>query len=211
MSITVLSDVIISNGVIAAGVRGKQRRRNSRVTVDNGAEFINIVWSQTLREYEIGIVPLRREAWMEIEGLHEVTEGGAYGFLLEDPKDHSVTVDTGVATELTSTTFQLYRRYTERVSGRTKDRKITRPRATGFALYISGVLAGPGDYSLDDETGIVTIAASPDAEDITWAGRFLVPVHFMDDSIDWDLVATGPDADSRFLAGPSCVLQEVRE
>jgi hypothetical protein len=35
-------------------------------------------------------------------------------------------------------------------------------------------------------------------------------VHFLDDFIDWDLVVPGA-ADARFLAGPSVVLQEIRE
>src|SRR2546428_5567926 len=34
--------------------------------------------------------------WQTIEGLHEVTAGGAYGFLIEDPKDSLVTVANGV-------------------------------------------------------------------------------------------------------------------
>lgn len=211
MSVTVLANVILSNSVIAAGVRGKQMRKNSRVAVDSGAEFINIVWTQTLRQFEIGIVPLQRSDWMHIESLHEVTEGGAYGFLLEDPKDHRATTADGRATALTGTTFQLVKRYTEPVSSRTKDRKITRPRATGFSVFISGVPVLPADYTLDTETGIISIPSGPAAGNLSWSGKFLVPVHFLDDSIDWELVATGPEADRRFLAGPSCVLQEIRE
>lgn len=211
MAITVYDNIILSNSVISAGIRGKQKRRNSRVMVDSGAEFINIVWTQTLREYEIGIVPLQRSDWMHIEALHEVTAGGAYGFLLEDPKDSRVTVATGRATELTSTTFQLWKRYTEPVSSRTHDRKITRPRAIGFALYESAVLVNPVNYTLNDDTGVVTIPSSPDPATLTWAGRFYVPVHFADDSVDWELVATGPEPDRRFLAGPSCLLVEIRE
>jgi hypothetical protein len=44
----------------------------------------------------------------------------------------------------------------------------------------------------------------------TWTGRYYTPVHFADDFIDWDLIAPG-GVDSRFLAGPSVLLQEVRE
>ncbi len=209
--LTVLADVVISNRILTAGIRGKQVRRNSRAEVDNGAEYINIVWAQTLRQYEIGIVPMLREAWMDVEALHEVTEGGAYGFLLEDPKDQAVTVAEGICVGLSSTTFQLYKRYTERVSSRTKDRKITRPNALGFAIYNAGVPIAPAAYTLDTTTGIVTIPSAPTAASLTWSGKFFVPVHFMDDSIDWELVAPGQDPDQRFLAGPSCMLQEVRE
>jgi uncharacterized protein (TIGR02217 family) len=206
---TVLSDVILSNGVIHAGVRGKQMRRNERVATDNGAENVNIVWTQTLREYELATVPLRREHWMELEGLHEVTEGGGYGFLLLDPKDHRVT-SGGVANSLTSTTFQLYRHVLEPVSGRTKARKLTRLHAASFQLFLSGVLQ-PSGYSLDAQTGIVTIGAAPAEGTIGWTGVFYVPVHFMADNLDWDMVVSGPDPDGRFMVGPSVVLREIRE
>lgn len=209
MSITVLADVILPNRVIEAGVRGKRMRRNSRVTTDSGAAAVNIVWTQTLHEYELGIVPMSRSAWQTVIAFHEITEGGAYGFLMEDPADMNAT-DSPVAA-LTATTFQLYKRYSDPVSARTKDRKITRPRASPFSVSVSGVPLGGGAYSLDTETGIITIASAPAAADVTWTGRFYVPVHFQSDSIDWELVISGPSVDGRFLAGPSVVLQEVRE
>jgi uncharacterized protein (TIGR02217 family) len=209
MSITILSDVILPERVITAGIRGKQIRRNSRVTTDSGAEAINIVWTQTLREYELGFIPMQRQAWQDIETIHEITEGGAYGFLLSDPKDGYV--DNGRFASLTSTTFQLYKRYIHADSMRTKDRKITRPRSTTGTLLISGVPKTLGvDYTVDDATGIFTIPSGPSAANLTWTGYFYVPVHFMDDTIDWELVAGGA-AEARFLAGPSVMLQEVRE
>ena len=206
MAIVVLDDVILSNRVISAGVRGRQIRQNRRVQQVSGHEAINVMWDQTLREFELGIVPMRREAWQEIESIHEVTDGGAYGLLMEDPKDSRVT--TGVVAGLTSTTFQLYKRYTQ--ASRTKDRKITRPRSAGFVLSISGVAQSSG-YTLNVATGVVTIPAAPVARTVTWTGRFYVPVHFMSDTIDWTMVVAGQDPDARFLAGPSVVLKEIRE
>jgi uncharacterized protein (TIGR02217 family) len=208
MSLTVLSNMILPNSVIQAGVRGRQMRRNSRVMTANGAESINIMWTQTLREFEIGFVPMRRTAWQDIETFHEITEGGAYGFLMEDPKDS--VVSSGVVASLTATTFQLYKRSTDAVSLRYKDRKITRPRTTSFVLTVSGAVQTTG-YSLDTTTGIVTINSGPAAANVTWTGRFYVPVHFQSDSIDWTMVVSGPDPDARFLAGPSVILEEIRE
>jgi uncharacterized protein (TIGR02217 family) len=208
MPIIVFSDVLLPNSVIAAGVRGKNRRLNSRVQTDSGNEAINIVWSQTLREYEIGIIPMRVDQWQAIETLHEITDGGAYGFLMEDPKDNSVT--NGIATQVSAGVYQLHKRYTHALSTRTKDRPITRPLAAGFVIKNSGVPLSAGAYTLNVETGQITIPSAPPPENLTWSGRFLVPVHFLDDFIDWDLVVPGA-ADARFLAGPSVVLQEIRE
>lgn len=210
MALIVFPDVILPNSVIAAGVRGKNMRHNARVPTDSGYEAINVVWSQTLRQFEIGIAPMTVAQWAAIETLHEITEGGAYGFLMEDPKDRAVSTG-GVVAAVSAGVYQLYKRYADAGSGRSKDRKITRPRAVGFVLTVGGVPKVAGvDYALDTETGRVTIASEPAAEDVAWAGQFFVPVHFVDDSIDWELVAAGA-MDSRFLAGPSVLLQEVRE
>jgi hypothetical protein len=36
-------------------------------------------------------------------------------------------------------------------------------------------------------------------------------VHFQNDTIDWTMVRPGSDPDDRLFAGPSVVLQEIRE
>lgn len=209
MSITVFPDVILPERVMTAGVRGKQLRRNSRITTDSGQESINVVWTQTLRQFEVGFRPMQRAAWQDIETLHEITEGGAYGFLLSDPKDS--IVDVGRFAALTSTTFQLYKRYIHADSTRTKDRKITRPRAVNGTLIISGVAKTLGtDYTVNEATGVFTIPSAPSAANLAWTGRFYVPVHFMNDDIDWEMIAGGAD-DARWLAGPSVMIEEIRE
>lgn len=210
MSITVLSTVIAPNSLWSAGARGKQMRKNSRVAVQSGEMQINIGWSRTLRQYEIGTVPLTVSQWQALEGLHEVTEGGAYGFLLQDPKDCSATAAMGKATLISAPahTYQLIKQYTSVGSALTKNRVITRPRASGFILYLSGTPSAA--YTLDVDTGIITIPSDPSASNVTWSGLFYVPVHFVSDEIDWDLAVAGA-ADTRLMAGPSVALAEVAE
>jgi uncharacterized protein (TIGR02217 family) len=205
MAITVFSDVVLPNSLIAAGVRGKNMRRNDRVQTDSGAESINVAWTSTLRQFEIGIVPLRVDQWQALETLHEITEGGAYGFLMEDPKDSHVT-SGGVLSLVATGIYQLIKRYTDPASGRTKDRRITRPKGA-ITVFQDGA---PITASVDPSNGRVTIAGAPDASTLTWTGSFYLPVHFMDDAIDWELVAPG-SYDARFAAGPSVILQEIRE
>lgn len=309
MPITIYSDVIMPNSVLSAGVRGKQVRRNTRTQAANGQMRINIDWSRTLRQYELGFVPMTVSQWQAIEGLHEVTDGGAFGFLLEDPKDNAADAAAGLLYPYTTAlvgsigagygvpVHKMYKRYNSAGSTRKKDRAITRPRATpvlkrGAATVVLGTAAGNAAINYDTGTvtfvadvsqaiSSVTVGAStvltfanatgiiaalavgervyvsgitgtaagtlnnlshaitakdavaftltistattgltatggtaykyPQAsEALTWAGRFYVPVHFMADEIDWDLVVAGT-AESRFLAGPSVVLMEVRE
>jgi uncharacterized protein (TIGR02217 family) len=205
MSITVLADVILPNNVIAAGVRGKNMRRNDRVESDSGIQSINIGWTSTLREYEVGIVPMQVKYWQTIEALFEITEGGAFGMLMEDPKDSRVT--SGGVFEVDENGFyQLLKRYTDPVSGRTKDRKITRPKGT-ILVYENGTLTSAAVSPLD---GKATIAGSPDVETLSWTGAFYVPVHFMNDYIEWQIVAPGP-FETRYAEGPAAILQEIRE
>lgn len=205
MPITVLADVIMPNSVISSGVRGKNMRLNSRIGLNNGYESINVIWSRTLRQFEIGTVPMLVSQWQAVEALHEITEGGAYGFLMQDPKDCEVT--GGVLVALGGGVYQLYKRYTDVGSGRTKDRIITRPMATNLMVTNGGA---PVAHTLDATTGRVTIAGAPDAAGLAWSGRFFVPVHFLEDFIDWELIGPGA-ASQRLLAGPSVVLQEIRE
>jgi uncharacterized protein (TIGR02217 family) len=211
MTITIYSDVILAANVIsAAGLRGKNMRRNTRSMLPNGQERINIDWDRTLRQYEMGFIPMAASVWQTIEGLHEVTEGGAYGFLLQDPKDGAASYAVGLVTGITSTTFQLKKRYTSIGSTRTKDRTIKRPLASPFAVKISGVVTAPANYTLNTTTGVLTIPAAPSAATVTWEGMFYVPVHFGNDDIDWELIAGGSEG-NRLLAGPSVVLNEIRE
>lgn len=205
MPITVLSDVILPNSIISAGVRGKNQRMNARLQTDNGFDSINVVWTSTVRQYEIGTVPLLVAQWQAIETLHEITEGGAFGFLMEDPKDNSTT--NGVVTEVSAGVYRLHKRYLDGVSGRYKDRAITRPRAAGLVLSTDGPI-DPSEYTLDPETGLITYI--PGQTSLHWSGRFMVPVHFQDDFIDWSLQRAGT-FDQRLLCGPSVVLVEVKE
>lgn len=207
MTITVLNDVFPPRLVLAAGIKGKQMRMNSRVRTDSGRQYANQIWTQTLRQYEIGFVPMRLEGWEAISALHEVTAGGAYGFLLEDPIDHAVTVANGRMELVSGAVYQLQKRYT--IASRSEDRRITRPNASTFVPYYDG--AEILSYTLDADTGQITLgAAVADASLLSWSGRFYVPVHFMDDFLDWNLAAPG-SADQRFVAGPTALLQEIRE
>jgi len=205
-TITVYADVILTNTVISVHAEGKNIRFNKRLQLETGVENVNQIWDNTVRSYMLGIKPMLITQWSEVEAIHEVTEGGAFGFLLEDPKDHSVV--NGVMTELSAGVYQLWKRIIHTDSARYKDRKITRPRLAGFIPYTNGVPIV--SYTLDVETGQITIPSAPAAATLTWVGDFYVPVHFMEDTIDWELASGGSD-DRRLTAGPSVGVMEILE
>jgi uncharacterized protein (TIGR02217 family) len=208
MPIIVLADVVLPNSVITAGIKGKNMRMNVRNMTNNGFGDVNIVWTKTLRQYEIGIAPMLVSQWQAIEGLHEITEGGAYGFLMEDPKDN-VTVNCPLSL-VSGHLYQLQKRYVTAGTSRYKDRAITRPKAAPFVLSLSGSPMDPSLYTLDVTTGQVSIPSAPSAALLSWTGGFYVPVQFMNDEIDWEL-DRGGSFDTRLLSGPSVILMEVRE
>lgn len=209
MPITVLSDVILPTKVIAAGgLSGKSQRLNQRTPHgETGQMSINAVWSQSLREYTFGTVPMLLKDWQAVRAIFEITMGGAFGFLIEDPTEEDST--TGALT-LVDGAYQLQRRFIDQGSGRYTDVVVTRPRASKFALAQNGIPLASGAYTLDDETGKLTISGSPDPETLSWSGNYYVPVHFKEDVLDWDMVLGG-QMKNRLIAGPSVVLQEVRE
>jgi uncharacterized protein (TIGR02217 family) len=309
MSIQVLTDVVFPDEVVAMGARGKTLRRNERTVNQGGYMQITRIWTRSAREYEFGVVAMPLSDWHQIEALHEITDGGACGMLLVDPKDSMVSASQGllypiVAGALGGTigfgygvpTYRLHKRYTANGTTRTFDRMITRPKSPA-ALTRGGspvtIGASAGNAAINYDTGTVTFVADssqsiqsitvgastvlnfsngtgvvddfvvgqrvyitgvsgtaastlnslshaisaigatsitiststsgltatggtalkyPQAtEALAWSGTFYVPVHFRDDFIDWDLVRGGPEEGTRLFAGPSVVLQEIKE
>lgn len=307
-SLTVYSDVIMPTEIMAAGVRGKNIRRNTRTPARNGRMQVNVDTDITQRQFEFGAVPMLIEQWQTIEGIHEVTDAGAFGFLTQDPKDNTAPIGAGLLYPYTTAlvgalglgygvpSYRLYKRYSAIGTTRTKDRRISRPAAavpitragspvtygasagnaaldvdtgtvtfvadtsqaissitvgastvlnfasgtpvvaafsTGQRVYVSGVtgtagaalnglshaITAKGATSLTVSTstsGLAVTAAGTAAkypqasEALAWSGDFYVPVQFMTDELDWDIVRGG-DYDGRLVAGPSVILLEVIE
>lgn len=172
MSLVVLSDLVLADGVIAAGVRGRNKRSNTRALDGGGFAKVNINWSRTLREFELGVVPMLPQQWQQIEALFEATDGGAYGFLLRDPKDATVRAGEGLLQPWDTATgqalgtigqgfgvpsYRLHKRYT--FGARNTDRLITRPLGSPTVLrsaVAATVGTGAGQIGQALDTGTVT-------------------------------------------------------
>ncbi len=171
--VPVLADVIFPDRIIAQGVAGKNSRVNERTRSQGGNPIVDEVRG-TLREYTAGLIPLSIADWALMEGLHEITGGGAYGMLLKDPKDQIVTAGAGMLRgfaggQLVGTAGQgygvpivkMFQRKTAQGTSRFFDRRITRPQA-GAAILRNGAPppnSGPGSVTIDTTTGMVTFVA----------------------------------------------------
>jgi uncharacterized protein (TIGR02217 family) len=167
-------NIVLPNVVMSAGVRGKSRRFNTRTTNQGGFSEAVPNWVQSLRQYDIGFVPMRVDVWQTLFGLFEATWGGAYGFLMEDPTDSFIPLANGVMMPFAQSlvgnggagyglpTYYLGKRYTSIGSAVTSDRKITRPKGT-IAIYRNGspitIGAAPGNATINADTGLVTFVA----------------------------------------------------
>lgn len=95
MTVTIKSDVVLSERVFLAGASGKLTRQNDRTANQGGFPTVNGVRDVTIDQYSFGSKPMKIEFWSEIEGAYEDTDAGVFGFLITDPKDHFVTVANG--------------------------------------------------------------------------------------------------------------------
>lgn len=177
--IVVFSDVILPESVIGAGLRGKNMRKNTRAMTQSGYTNTNVVWERTLRQYDIGFVGMPVSTWQTIEGIHEATDAGAYGFLMQDPKDQRVLSTEGrlqpylpdVPQEVGNIGFgygvpsyRLTKKYTSIGSTRTRNRYITRPKSAAVVTRNGAPVApgaGAGQVAIDylNGTGLVTFVA----------------------------------------------------
>jgi len=178
MAITILSSIIMPASVIVAGLSGSNRRSNTRAVNQGGYGTINVGWHRTLREFDLGFIPMLASEWRTIEGLHEATAGGAYGFLLEDPKDCTVSATEGLLQPQDAAvnagvagagygvpTYRLYKRYSAIGSALVNDRYIGRPQPAGLQLLRNGAAvtlgSAPGNAAISGN--LVTFVADQSA------------------------------------------------
>jgi hypothetical protein len=95
MTIEVLTNVVVPQGILTAGITGELSRQNKRGQNIGGFATVNAYRDVTMRSYQVGTGPMRQEAGEQLVGAFEVTDAGTKGMLYEDPIDSSVTVANG--------------------------------------------------------------------------------------------------------------------
>jgi uncharacterized protein (TIGR02217 family) len=179
---------------IALGAAGGPVFSTSVVVTTSGTEWRDGLWQYPLHRWDVS-QGIKRQADFEIVRAFFLSMAGRlHGWRFKDFADHRAAhsgIEAGVVVGLTSTTFQLVKRYTS--GSQSMTRKILKPIAAGFELKNSGTtLASPADYTLDMATGIVTTAAPRTAANLTWSGTFDVPVRFDVDRLEARHVGRNP-------------------
>jgi uncharacterized protein (TIGR02217 family) len=172
---------------ISLGATGGAGFSTEVVVVDSGREKRNARRSTMLHEWNVSHA-VRRQQELDLLRAHFLAMNGQqHGFRFKDWSDYSCAITDGVVSGITSTTFQLVKRYS--IGAVSKDRTIKKPIAAGFVLKNSGVdLVLTTDYTLNTVTGIVTTVTPKTAANLTWSGEFDVPMRYATDRFDAQIV-----------------------
>lgn len=176
---------------IAAGATGGPMFATDIVIVEGGKEKRNARWPYPQQMWDVsqGVKTEVQFEWLR--AFFITKQGKAHGFPFKDFSDFEVALTEGIATGITSTTFQLAKRYSDGVQ--TLSRPIRKPLASGFVLKDTGVtLVLTTDYTLSTSTGIVTTTAPRTASNLTWSGQFDVPMRFDVDKFQGRIISKHP-------------------
>ena len=180
---------------IALNSRGGPERLTDIAALSSGHEERNARWAHARRRYNAGYGIKSREDVLAVVTFFEERRGRFHSFLWRDGLDFSSNGGSGTPTALDqqigvgdgiTTAFQLTKRYGAAFDP--YDRPITKPDAASVLVAVNGVALGPGDFTVNDLTGIVTLTAAPAASATVTAGfLFDVPVRFDTDRLEVDL------------------------
>lgn len=162
---------------IELGAVGGPQFNTTVLELYSGYEQRNVNWSKTRGKWDIGY-GLRDRADMDtVIAFFYARQGKAYGFRFKDWTDYEIDSIQSIGTGDGSTTeFQIYKRYSS--GGYYYDRDIYKLVSGTTKVYKDSVQQTV-NFSVDDDTGIVTFAIAPSVgEDIGVICEFDVPVRF---------------------------------
>lgn len=186
---------------VSFGALGGPQRRTDIVTLSNGFEERNTPWAHARRRYDAG---LGMRSLTDIEAViafFEARRGQLFGFRWKDWTDYrssAADAQPGAGDQLlgsadgVATEFTLSKLYVS--GGVSYTRPISKPVPGSVQVSRDGSDLQAGlDFSVDHETGVVTLSDAPPAGAVLRAGfEFDVPVRFDTDRLD--ISASGVEA-----------------
>ncbi len=194
MVVTVFHDVRLPDDV-ERGAQGGPRFSTTVVPLFGGFEQRNINWQSTRGEWDVGYGIQSQTAVDVIIAFFYARNGRAIGFRFKDWSDFNiVTGQIGLGDDVT-TVFQVVKVYSS--GGFTHSRTIRKIVVSTYTVFLEGTPvpegAGPGKFTIDINTGLVTMGTAPlstggsgpgGEEILTITTEFDVPVRFDTDSLE---------------------------
>lgn len=161
------------------------------VIMNAGNEGRDQVWALERGSWDVSHAARAPVVAKQLQSFFRIAAGRANTFRFKDWTDYSALATEGVFTLLTSTTFQMYKRYTFGAS--TYDRKIVKP-ISGTIVTTGGTFA-----SIDYTTGIATMTSGTP---LTWAGQFDCKCRFDTDQMKAETI---DKSGGQFIIGWSAI------
>ena len=199
---------------LSFGALGGPERRTDIVTLTSGYEERNSPWAHGRRRYDAGFGLRSLDDITNVIAFFEARHGRLHSFRWKDWADYASCLPSGSVSAMdqpigtgdgATTEFQLQKSYAS--GGQAYVRPISNPIAATVRIAVAGSELGTGvDFTVDDQSGVVSLSVAPAASQPVTAGfEFDVPVRFDTDQLNVS-VAT-------FQAGsaPNIPVTEVRQ
>ncbi len=172
---------------LSLGAVGGPERRTQIVALASGAEERNTAWQHSRRRYDAGLGLRTLDDIETVIAFFEARSGQLHGFRWKDWADYKSCAASRVVSHLdqligvgdgVTTAFALAKTYQS--GAQSYVRPIAKVVAGSVKIGVGGdPRLVPGDFAVDDVTGVVTFAFPPDAGLMVTAGfEFDVPVRF---------------------------------
>lgn len=170
---------------VERGAQGGPGFKTTVVTLKSGSEKRNQDWSQSRGSWDLSYGMQHKVDFMAVLRFFYARKGRAFGFRFKDWSDFEVERQTFATTDGADNTYQLTNTY-EDDDGYSYVRTITKPVLGTVSVWRNNILlTSPTQYTLDYNTGIVTLASAGLAgHALEWEGEFDVPVRFDRDNFD---------------------------
>ena len=195
---------------LSFGARGGPVWSTTKVVTQSGKRFVNRNWEFPLHRYDVSHSVKTVEDFEIVRAMFYNVAGAFDGFRFKDWSDFTLTrANSQIADGLGSPSeWQIYRLYT--IGARTFRRPIFKPCASP-TMKVWRTRAGivtQATATTNSNTGKVLITGHQVGDTYTAEGQFDVPVAFVDDSMQAEIVDRG--ADEFLLRWASIVLEEIR-
>jgi uncharacterized protein (TIGR02217 family) len=166
------------------------------VGVDSGRESVNQNWSLARGRWNVSQGVKDTEEYETARNFLYMTRGRFHKFRFKDWKDYQLVRAESRLVEITTTTFQLAKVYGDDVNFEYV-RSLKRIVAGTQRIWKNGTLmteaAGAGNYTFDDDTGIVTFGTAPGSATLEATCEFDVLCRFDIDGDESALILRRPD------------------